>query len=61
MGFEKAYAFVARGVLDFLQNERGFKDFDAAYDAAENFNLKDLTKDHSTLVVIMLMSAEIDD
>eukprot|EP00972_Heterocapsa_arctica_P023790 3505875-Heterocapsa_arctica.AAC.1 len=61
MGFEKAYAFVARGVPDLPQNKRGFKDFNATYDAAENYNLKDLTKDLSTLVVIMLMSAEIDD
>eukprot|EP00972_Heterocapsa_arctica_P012690 1864177-Heterocapsa_arctica.AAC.1 len=61
MGFEKVCALVARGVLDLPQNERGFKDFDAAYDAAENYNLKDLTKDLYTFVVIMLMSAEIDD
>eukprot|EP00972_Heterocapsa_arctica_P009173 1349655-Heterocapsa_arctica.AAC.1 len=60
MGFEKAYAFIARGVLDLLKNERGFKDFDAVYDAAENGNLKDLAKDLSTLVVTRLM-AEIDN
>eukprot|EP00972_Heterocapsa_arctica_P097171 14336474-Heterocapsa_arctica.AAC.1 len=61
MSFEKAYTFVAQGTLTLPKNEQGFKDFDAAYDAAENFNMKNLMKDRSTLVVIKLVSAKIDD